>query len=101
MKATEFKRYQTLLRLGNYDFGHDIIRADLRELEKLDGITPRTGQEINIQLAKYGLVQVLKTHPRSYVLLRPKSWQLPKPHGPRIAQKDPLKVREHALPSRT
>jgi hypothetical protein len=99
MKATEFKRYQTLLRLGNYDFGHDIIQADLRELEKLDGIAPRTGRRINTRLGEYGLVKVLPTHPRTYILLRPKSWRAPEPHGPRIAQKEPLIVRECDLPS--
>jgi hypothetical protein len=101
MKNAEFVRYQTLLRVGNYHYGSDMIHADLRELEKLDGIAPRTGREVNIRLAEYGLVQVLKTHPRTYILLRPESWKPPKPYGPRIAQADPLKVREHDLPSRT
>jgi hypothetical protein len=101
MKPTEIVRYHTLLRLGNYDFGHDIIRADLRELEKLDGISVRTGRTVNTRLGEYGLVKVLKTHPRTYILLRPKSWKPPKSHGPRIAQKDPLIVREHDLPSHT
>jgi hypothetical protein len=101
MKPTDFKRYQTLLRLGNYNYGSNVVRADLRELEKLDGIAPRTGREINIRLAGYGLVQVLKTHPRSYVLLRPDSWKPPKSHAPRITQGNPLKVKDRDLLSRT
>ena len=100
MKKAELVRYQTLLRVGNYHYGSDMIHADLRELQKLDGIAPRTGREVNIRLGEYGLVRVLKTCPRTYILLRPQSWKPPKPHAPRIVQADPLRVKEHDLPSR-
>ena len=101
MKNAEIVRYHTLLRVGNYDYGSDTIQADLRELRKLDGIAPRTARQINTKLREYGMIQVLKTRPFTYILKRPKSWKPPKPYAPRIKQARPLRVEDHELRSRT
>jgi hypothetical protein len=97
LQKSAIVRYGTLLRVGNYHYGSDMIAADLRELEKLDGIAPRTAREINIRLQEYGMIQILKTRPFTYMLLRPGSWKPPKSHGPRIVQAKPLKVRDREL----
>lgn len=97
LRPAEFKRYCTLLRVGNYHYGSDMIVADLRELRKLDSISERGSWGVNRTLAKHGLIRLLKTRPFTYFLLRPESWHPPKNHGPKITQAEPLKVADKDL----
>ena len=92
LRSGEFKRYCTLLRIGNYSYGSKEIAADLQELRKLDGLSARASWRINRRLAEYRLIQVLRTRPFTYLLLQPESWLPPKNFGPKITQGSPLKV---------
>jgi hypothetical protein len=97
LRPAEFKRYCTLLRVGNYHYGASTLIADLRELRKLDRISERASWLINRKLEEYGLIQVLRTRPFTYLLKRPESWRPPTSFGPKIAQASPLKVADKSL----
>ena len=97
LRPAEFKRYCTLLRVGNYHYGSDTVVSDLKELRKLDGLSERANWLINRKLEEYGLIQVLPTRPFTYLLRRPESWRPPKNYGPKIVQASPLKVADKGL----
>jgi hypothetical protein len=92
LRPAEFKRYCTLLRVGNYYCGSDTVVSDLRELRKLDGLSERARWRINRKLEEYGLIQVLSGRPLTYLLRRPEVWRPPRNYGPKITQASPLKV---------
>jgi hypothetical protein len=100
LRPAEFKRYCTLLRVGNYHFGASTLTADLRELRKLDRISERASWLINRRLEEYGLIQILRTRPFTYLLRRPESWRPPGNYGPKITQASPLKVADKDLRAR-
>ncbi len=75
LTESELKRYLTLLRLGNYGYGNDMVIASLAQLKKLDGVSERAAWLVNRRLQEFGLIQVLKSRPFCYLLLRPKSWR--------------------------
>lgn len=97
LRPAEFKRYCTLLRVGNYHYGASRLVADLRELRKLDGLSERASWRINRKLQEYGLIQVLRSRPFTYLLRRPEFWRPPRNYGPKITQASPLKVADKDL----
>lgn len=71
----EFKRYSTLIRLANY---HKRIefRATLRQLERLDGISPRRAHQVHTRLEEHGMIRVERnTNPYTYVIFLPSEWR--------------------------
>jgi len=92
MGGSELKRYLTLLRLANWQYGKNEIKASEEELEKMDRVAPRTSKNIKGWLEGRGLVQIRKTRPTTYVLISPEFWQPSERGKPRIRQVNPLQV---------
>ena len=74
MSGSEFKRYMTLLRKSNYQYGSHRIQCSLEELEKLDGVSVRRAWLVNRKLQERGLVKVEDTKPITYILVPPAYW---------------------------
>ncbi len=74
MSGSEFKRYLTLLRKSNYQYGSHRIQCSLEDLEKLDGVSVRRAWCVNRKLQERGLVQIEKTKPTTYILVPPACW---------------------------
>ncbi len=90
MTGSELKRYLTLLRLSNYQYGRKEIRIDLKELRDWDGVSERCAFHVNAKLLEYGLVEIKDTRPTTYVLKHPDTWSVPphksEPHPSRPAE---------------
>jgi hypothetical protein len=74
MTGAEFKRYVTLLRIANYQYGNPEIRVSFGELEKLDGLSSRTARDITSRLAERGLIKISRTQPLTVTLVAPSCW---------------------------
>jgi hypothetical protein len=74
MSGSEVKRYLTLLRLANYEYGSRKIKRDLKELGELDGVSNRRAWQVNRKLQERGLVVVEDTKPITYHLVAPDAW---------------------------
>lgn len=75
LTGSQFKRYSTLLRLANYH-KKTHFRTTLKELEKLDGVSPRRAHDVHPKLEERGLVLIeTKTNPYTYVVLLPSEWR--------------------------
>jgi hypothetical protein len=74
MSGSEVKRYLTLLRLANYEYGSRKIKRDLKELGELDGVSNRRAWQVNRKLQERGLVVVEDTKPITYHLVLPDNW---------------------------
>jgi len=75
MSSSEFKRYCTLLRLANYDYGAAEVEIDQKQLAELDGVSPRTDFNIHTRLEEYGLINIdRKKKPFKYTLVHPNLW---------------------------
>ncbi|TAM82043.1 MAG: hypothetical protein EPN47_10215 [Acidobacteria bacterium] len=78
LSGSEFKRYVTLLRISNYDYGNREVKVNLKELETLDGVSPRSAFQVHTRLQEYGLLLVdRRTKPFTYTLRDPDMWTLP------------------------
>ena len=78
LTGSQFKRYITLLRVANYNYGQTKIKADLKDLEELDGVSPRSAFEVHTKLQEFGLIQINKsTRPFTYTLWEPSLWEPP------------------------
>lgn len=75
MSGSEFKRYCTLLRFANYDYGATEFAIDQKQLFKLDGVSPRAAFNAHTRLEEYGLIKVdRKKKPFKYTLVHPDLW---------------------------
>lgn len=75
MSGSEFKRYCTLLRLSNYNYGAAEVEMDQQQLAKLDGVSARTGFTVHTRLEEYGLISVdRQSKPFTYRLISPSVW---------------------------
>ncbi len=89
----EFKRYATLLRVANYQYGERAIQMSLENLRVLDGIAPRTARQIHTKLQERGLIHVVKTRPLVYRLIPSSLWQDLGPLKPQFESLRRLQVR--------
>lgn len=80
MSGTQFKRYVTLLRLANYDYGNPSVRLSMKQLEELDGVSGRAAYEARGNLEEWGMIVCDRTRPITYRLCPPGSWKLPDSH---------------------
>lgn len=81
LTGSELKRYLTLLRIGNYERGATVFQYSLTELEKIDGVSPRTAHHVMRSLQERGLLTFTKTKPLTATIIPPSDW--PEPTGER------------------
>jgi hypothetical protein len=74
MSGSEVKRYLTLLRLSNYQYGSRKIKRELKTLRELDGVSNRRAWHVNRRLQERGLVILEDTKPITYHLVLPDNW---------------------------
>jgi hypothetical protein len=75
MGNAEFKRYQTLLWVANA-VNSNAFRIDVKDLERIDGVSPRRARDVNIKLEERGLILIERdTKPYRYVLLLVSEWK--------------------------
>ena len=78
LTGSQFKRYITLLRFANYNYGSTKFQADLKDLEEMDGVSPRSALEVHTKLQEFSLIQIDKrTRPFTYTLWEPSLWEPP------------------------
>jgi hypothetical protein len=76
LKLSAALRYVTFCRLANYHSSPEII-VSLKELEELDGVSPRSARLAHCKLHEYGLIHVSKTKPTTYrVETEPANWNV-------------------------
>ncbi len=90
LSGSATKRFLTLLRLSNYQYGRQEIRIGLKELRDWDGVSDRHAFHVNAKLLEYGLVEIKETRPMTYVLKHPDTLSVPPhksgPHASRPAE---------------
>ena len=96
LSASTAKRYDTLLGIGNR-LGSREFRASHGELQKLDGVAPRTARDCDRTLTEYGIVRITGLGrggqiPFTYLLCHPDEWTPPPMPTPRITYHGKLKV---------
>jgi hypothetical protein len=75
MTGAMLKRYVALRYLANSKRRNE-FQATLRELERLDGISPRRAHEAHAMLAEMRLITIERERkPYRYVLLLPSEWK--------------------------
>jgi hypothetical protein len=75
MRGSEVKRYVTLRYLAN-ERRSNVVQASLKELEKLDGVSPRRAHEVNGFLEEMRMVEVERhANPYRYRLYLPSEWR--------------------------
>jgi DNA-binding transcriptional ArsR family regulator len=75
MGASEFQRYIILLRLANFRKTL-VVSESLEDLERKDGLSPRSASRINARLEERGLVRIDRNrNPFKYTLLKPSEWK--------------------------
>lgn len=90
MRHSQFVRYITLCRLGNYRCSTE-VRISLAELERLDGVSKRAARDANTKLQEYGLILFERTNPHTYRLVQSFDWNDVGPIRPRF-RPGPLRV---------
>jgi len=101
MRPSMIARYCTLLRVSGFNYGKEIIPLTARELEKLDGISPRAARDINCKLLEMGLLRRSETNRRTFVLADPVLWQEidgPKPRFQRMPSGKLTCTKEESTP---
>ena len=82
LKPCAVLRYVTLCRLANYRSNHEISYS-MEELEKRDGVSPRSARHVNCKLQEYGLIHISKSKPMTYRIERdPTYWAIDSPLRP-------------------
>jgi hypothetical protein len=75
MGNAEFKRYQSLLWVAN-TLNKNEFQIDVKELERIDGVSPRRARDVHVKLEERGLILIEKTtKPYRYVLLLLSEWR--------------------------
>jgi hypothetical protein len=75
MHGSTFKRYISLLRLANYNYGNPEIKLSLRELARVDGVSTRTAWLQIRKLQEWGLIRITRTKPLTLTLISPSDWR--------------------------
>lgn len=97
MTGSELKRYLTLLRLSNYQYGRQEIRIGLKELKVHDGVSERRAFHVNAKLLEHGLVEIKDTRPTTYVLKHPDTWSV-LPHKSEPHPSKPAEASSEIMP---
>jgi hypothetical protein len=67
LKPSAVIRYMTFCRLANYHNGGE-VRYTLRQLEELDGVSPRAARLAHCKLLEYGLIHCTSSKPKRYIV---------------------------------
>lgn len=92
MSGSEFKRYVTLLRLSNFEYGKEIVYLTAKELALLDGVAPRTARQVHAKLHELGLLRKGEKNPRAHALVHPWCWPDLEGPKPRLQRNESGKV---------
>jgi hypothetical protein len=65
MSGAELKRYLTLLRVANFQYGKKSIRLGLDALAMFDGVSPRSAWLVHRKLQERGLITIERTRSRT------------------------------------